>query len=199
VVGVLKVYDERAHAFDAADVETLSLLSGVIAAHMAHAGEFENHQHASAHDPLTGLPNRRSFDERLAAAASRIRRQGGNVALCLLDLDRFKRINDTHGHAAGDDVLRSVAGHLAGLRGEDVAYRVGGDEFALLLDGATENGARQVANRLALAIRADPACDGVGVSWGLAMVGADPADTAAQADAALYGAKRGMAARQRSA
>jgi diguanylate cyclase (GGDEF)-like protein len=190
VAGVLKVYDGRPRAFDDVDLETLSLLSGVIAAHMTHASEYESKHHASAHDALTGLPNRRSFDEHLAAAAARSRRHGSNVALCVLDLDHFKDVNDTHGHAAGDDVLCAVASHLIAVRGEDIAYRIGGDEFALLLEETSQAGAAQVVRRLALAIHADPACDGVGVSWGIEIVGGDPAASAALADAALYRAKR---------
>lgn len=189
ITGVLKVFDGRPSAFDDVDVQTLSLLATVIAAHMAHASEHELEQHASGHDSLTGLPNRRSFDERLAAASARVRRHDRDIALCMLDLDRFKSINDTHGHAAGDDVLCAVAGHLVALRGEDIAYRIGGDEFALLLEETSEDGASQVATRVALGISADPACDGVGVSWGVAMVGGDPAESIARADAALYRAK----------
>jgi diguanylate cyclase (GGDEF)-like protein len=190
VVGVLKVYDTRPHAFDAADLDTLSLLSGVIAAHMAHASEYQDRQHASNHDALTGLPNRRHFDERLAAEASRVRRHGGELALCLLDLDRFKDVNDKLGHAAGDDVLCAVARHLIDLRGEDAAYRIGGDEFALILVGAEEAGAREVARRLALTIEADPACGGVAISWGVTMVTpGDPAASLARADAAIYPTK----------
>jgi diguanylate cyclase (GGDEF)-like protein len=191
VSGVLKVYDGRAAAFDAVDVQTLSLFSTVIAAHMVHASEFALGRHANAHDALTDLPNRRSFDERLAAACARVRRHGRDVALCVLDLDRFKEINDTHGHTAGDDVLRAVAGHLVAVRGEDVAYRIGGDEFALILEETSEGGATQVVRRLALAINADPSCAGVGVSWGIAMVGGDPAEAGALADAALHRAEHG--------
>jgi diguanylate cyclase len=190
VEGVLEVYDSRPRAFDEVDLQTLSLLSGVIAAHMTHASEYESKRHASPHDALTGLPNRRSFDEQLAASAARVRRHGSNVVLCVLDLDRFKEVNHTHGHAAGDDVLRAVASHLVAVRGEDIAYRIGGDEFALLLEETSEAGAAQVVRRLALAIHADPACNGVGVSWGIEIVGGDPAASAALADAALYRARR---------
>lgn len=107
VIGVLKVSDGRPRAFDAADVETLSLLSGLIAAHIAHAGEYQDRAHASTHDALTGILNRRSFDERLTAEGARVRRHGGEVMICALDLDRFKAVNDTLGHAAGDEVLRA--------------------------------------------------------------------------------------------
>ncbi len=189
VVGVLKVYDPRPHAFTQDDVQTLSLLSKLIAAHMAHSSAFEERHHASRHDSLTGLPNRRCFDERLAAEAARIRRHGGEVALCLLDLDRFKQLNDTRGHAAGDAALRALARHLRDLRGEDAAYRIGGDEFALLLVGTDEAGAGLAVERIRAALAGDPACDGIGVSAGIAFLGSDPAATLALADSKLYAAK----------
>jgi diguanylate cyclase (GGDEF)-like protein len=191
VVGVLEVYDPGTRAFDQADIHTLSLLSGVIAAHVAHASEYQHELYAIRHDLLTGLANRRSFDARLAAEGARVRRHGGGVAVCLMDLDGFKRVNDTLGHAAGDGVLRAVAAHLGEVRGEDAAYRIGGDEFAMILVEAGEEGAAVAALRVADAVRADPACQGVSVSFGVAHIDADdPRDAVARADAAMYDAKR---------
>jgi diguanylate cyclase len=189
-VGVLKVYDPAASAFDAADLQTLELLSGVIAAHMAHASAYQDEHHASNHDALTGLSNRRGFDDRLATEAARVRRHGDDLALCLLDLDGFKEINDTLGHAAGDDVLRAVARHFSEVRGEDAAFRLGGDEFAFMLVGAGAEDARAVAERINGAVREDPACRGVAISWGIALLtDNDPVGMIARADAALYEAK----------
>ena len=94
----------------------------------------------SLHDPLTGLYNRRGFDEHLAAAISRSVRYGWSFGLVVLDLDGFKAINDRLGHQGGDSVLREVGERIRhGLRAGDIAARVGGDEFALLLhvDGPT--------------------------------------------------------------
>lgn len=189
-VGVLKVYDPRPRAFGPGDVETLRLLSAVIGAHMAHADDFEQQRRESRHDALTGMSNRRSFDERLGAEVARIRRYGGDLALCMLDLDGFKTVNDSFGHAAGDAVLRGVARNFARLRGEDEAFRVGGDEFAVLLVGATAEAARIVAERIAAAVDEDPACRGVGISFGIAtLANGDPTEMIAAADAALYAAK----------
>jgi diguanylate cyclase len=193
VDGVLKVYDPRPHAFDDADVQTLRLLSGFIAAHIANATDFQAHRHASRHDGLTGLPNRRAFDERLAAEAARARRYGTSLALCMMDLDGFKGVNDTQGHSAGDEVLRGVAACFNQIRGEDTAFRFGGDEFAVLLPGATAEGARGVADRIACAVAASPACRDVGVSVGIAELDeGDPASLVERADAELYAAKRAL-------
>ena len=195
-VGVLKIYDPRPNAFDESDAETLRLLSGLIGAHMAHASEYQEQRHASRHDALTGLPNRRDFEERLASEAARARRHGDELTICLMDLDDFKLVNDTFGHPSGDSVLRAVARHLDTLRGEDGAFRFGGDEFALVLVGTDEAGASIVAGRIADAVRDDPASLGVTVSWGVASLdGGDPGQTMALADEALYEAKAARARR----
>ncbi|MBU0621457.1 MAG: bacteriohemerythrin [Gammaproteobacteria bacterium] len=102
------------------------------------------------HDALTGLPNRRLLQDRLDQAITHSDRAGRVMALCYLDLDGFKQINDTLGHDAGDDVLRLVAARLGkALRGEDTVVRLGGDEFVLLLgDLDSEESAVQFLNRL---------------------------------------------------
>jgi diguanylate cyclase len=190
VVGVLKAYDPRPDAFAEGDVVALKLLSGVIASHMAHANDYQEQRHASIHDALTGLANRRAFDRRIAAEGARARRYGDTSAICSLDLDGFKQINDTLGHAAGDEVLRAVARHFDVLRGEDEAFRVGGDEFAMVLVGATVEGAELVARRIEAAIAEDPACCGVTISCGTAVLdAADPLAAVEHADAELYSAK----------
>jgi diguanylate cyclase (GGDEF)-like protein len=195
VIGVLKVYDPRPNAFIPDDVATLDLLSGVIAAHMAHATDFAEQFHGSRHDALTDLPNRRALDERLAVEMAHVSRHGGQLTLGLLDLDRFKAVNDTLGHPAGDAVLRAVAKNLS-RRAEDGAYRLGGDEFALVLIEAGPEGAKAAMERIALTIASDPECLGVGGSWGLASYqpGDEPARLLARADAALYEAKHHIAA-----
>ena len=190
VVGVLKAYDPRPDAFGEADLSALKLLSGVIGSHMAHATDYQEQLHASLHDALTGLPNRRAFDRRIAAEAARARRYGDQSAICSLDLNGFKQVNDTFGHAVGDEVLRAVARHLEVLRGEDEAYRVGGDEFALVLVGATQDGAELVARRIQAAVAGDPDCRRVTISCGTAILdGADPLDSVERADTQLYEAK----------
>ena len=151
------------------------------------------------HDSLTGLLNRRRFDEELAMALMRMRRHGGRVALVLIDVDGFKSVNDTHGHKVGDDVLVEIAAALRGrLRASDAVGRLGGDEFAVLLYQTGPADARRVAGELADAIRARCVRTGSGevtvtVSIGVVVLdetargGEDEALVAA--DRALYAAK----------
>jgi diguanylate cyclase (GGDEF)-like protein len=147
-------------------------------------------------DDLTGLENRRSF----LAAAEREMLRAGSLALLVLDLDDFKRINDTHGHHVGDLVLVGVAGVLAqSVRpGADVVGRVGGEEFAVLLPGRDEEDARRAAEAIRRAVEiariATPAGEiAATVSVGCASITKeDSVSTALQkADDALYAAKRG--------
>lgn len=151
-------------------------------------------------DPLTGLPNRRGFLARALPSIAVMRRNGGDCALVMLDLDRFKAINDSFGHPAGDAVLRGVAAVIAeAVRDADVVGRLGGEEFALLLPGADTAAAALAAERLRGLVAAGvshPGGERVTLSAGVATLGTeeDPAtalDSAlAAADRALYAAKR---------
>jgi diguanylate cyclase (GGDEF)-like protein len=170
-------------------------------------------------DGLTGVYNHRHFREALAREASRAGRTGRPLSLLLLDVDHFKRFNDTRGHPAGDALLRELAATLqVGLRGADVLARYGGEEFALLLPDTGEEGAREVAERLRAAVEhrfgatsdPSPIAGGVTVSVGVATWpgalahGAPEGEGAFEAgphraaeellesaDRALYAAKRG--------
>jgi diguanylate cyclase (GGDEF)-like protein len=148
-------------------------------------------------DPLTELPNRRAFERELGRSLAYVKRHGTGVALLYLDLDEFKRVNDRHGHAAGDAVLRAVASVLGRhVRDSDVVARIGGDEFALLLWNCDE--ANAVAKALALeasVCRTTATQDGVALTVG-ASVGAalllpldQPSETIARADRAMYARK----------
>jgi diguanylate cyclase (GGDEF)-like protein len=150
-------------------------------------------------DGLTGVSNRRHCEEALTSEIARADRLGTTLTLVLADLDDFKAINDEHGHAAGDDVLREFAAVLrATLRDSDLAGRWGGEEFLLLLPGADAVGGAQLADRVrsSLAERSflgnDGAVVSVTCSFGVAQhqTGGDERDLFAAADRALYRAKR---------
>lgn len=149
-------------------------------------------------DELTGLPNRRHFLARLEAEGARARRSGSSLCLAMLDLDHFKRINDTHGHAAGDAVLQKFAALLRdGIRLEDSVGRIGGEEFALLLPGTELGEARMVCERMRAAVAAERVIlpggkpVRISVSIGVSPMAGDE-DVAAlmrRSDEALYKAK----------
>jgi two-component system cell cycle response regulator len=153
----------------------------------------------AACDPLTGLYNRRYAEHHLSRIAGRAAAEGRIWAAMILDLDRFKQINDRHGHAAGDAVLRSVAGRLRdNLRPPDLVARLGGEEFLVALPDCDPDAGGALAQRLLDLLRRAPIrlTDGreltVTASLGLALAGpapADPLTVLATADAALYAAK----------
>jgi|SRR6476646_3515121 len=190
-VGVLKVYSPETNHFDEGDVETLELLSELIAAHLSHANLYEAESRESRSDALTGLANRRAFGERLPVELSRFARGGRPLSLVLLDLDGFKGVNDRLGHPAGDQVLREVAAILRGSRVADDCFRTGGDEFALLMPGTTAEEAGIAARRLAEEVRsADVGAGAIGISFGIATSEDLDGDAlVAAADRALLAAK----------
>jgi diguanylate cyclase (GGDEF)-like protein len=151
----------------------------------------------SHEDPLTGLANRRRWDAELAAVCVGARTSEGRVGVVLLDIDRFKVINDRHGHAGGDAVLRQVAGLLSSrVRGDDLVARLGGDELAVLMPGADLDRTIELAERLRIeAARLSP--DGfepgeISLSLGVAAAQGDqafPLELMSRADAQLYRAK----------
>ena len=176
-IGVLEVYSPEAHHFDDGDVETLELLSELIAAHISHASLHEIGSHDNRHDALTALPNRRAFEERLSVEVARTTRYERPLSLCLLDLDGFKDVNDRLGHPAGDEVLRAVARILDESRLTDDCFRIGGDEFAIVMPDTTRKEASIAAARIAQQVRSAPLGDGaIDVSFGVAgITDADPA------------------------
>jgi diguanylate cyclase (GGDEF)-like protein len=145
-------------------------------------------------DPLTGLLNRRSFDQTLERELERCARTGETCALLMCDLDYFKLINDGHGHGVGDAVLRRVAADLlAGVRAIDTVARVGGEEIALLLIDCSGRAAARVAERLRRRVaRERPGEPSVTLSIGVAdsTLAPSPGELLACADQALYDAKR---------
>ncbi len=160
--------------------------------------------HRALHDELTGLPNRTLLTDRLRQSAQGTERRGTRAMLLFLDLDNFKAINDRFGHPAGDSLLVAVASRLQELvRAHDTVARLGGDEFVILADELTEPeaAARSLAERIHAAMR-EPVTVGdrellTSVSIGITAVppDADPETCLAQADVAMYEAKRGGPAR----
>ncbi|MGQ0635519.1 MAG: GGDEF domain-containing protein [Planctomycetaceae bacterium] len=149
-------------------------------------------------DPLTGLANRRKFDQELERRFGQWRRGGTPLSLILIDVDHFKQLNDEHGHQVGDNVLSQVADLLAqGVRQMDLVARYGGEEFGVILPGTTLSESQKVAERLRTAIEqfkfpyGDLTLD-VRVSAGLAeaMLTNDPGVLVSRADSALYAAKQ---------
>ncbi len=146
-------------------------------------------------DPLTGLLNRRALDDRLEQETARARRHAHPLSVLLLDVDRFKLINDTFGHAEGDAALRLVATELQRhVRLSDVVARFGGEEFIVIAPHTQPAGAAVLAERLRTAVEQCPAVGRVTVSIGVAQLDlSEPAPGAAilaRADRALYRAKR---------
>jgi diguanylate cyclase (GGDEF)-like protein/PAS domain S-box-containing protein len=149
-------------------------------------------------DPLTALPNRAVLENQLQMAICRAKRRDRRFAVLLIDVDRFKRINDERGHLAGDAVLRTVAGRLTRcLRAGDVIVRYGGDEFVVLIeDIADECETHELADRILSAIRAPITIDGtefhITVSIGITIAnesGPSPLGLIGKADLAMYRAK----------
>lgn len=155
-------------------------------------------RHQVLHDPLTGLPNRTLLHDRLAQALRVAQREQRPLAVLILDLDRFKAVNDRHGHYIGDGLLRLVRPRLHRvLRSSDTVARLGGDEFAVLLPNANQDGAVRVAPTIHAALAAPFVVEGqtlqVGLSIGIALYpthGREAATLLRHADSAMYRAKR---------
>lgn len=149
----------------------------------------------AAKDQLTGLWNRRSFDQRLQESIAHLARHPGSFSLLLIDIDHFKRINDCHGHVVGDEVLKWFADILEGrLRQNDVPARWGGEEFAVLVDGAKLDNAMLLAEQIRTAVADNRfgKLDRITISIGVAEYkpGETDDDILVRADGALYEAKR---------
>ena len=215
VWGALDLYRREAGTWQLPELTWTRLLAQVTASYLVMAADRDEARraerelaHHSAHDALTGLPNRVLLFDRLDRALAAARRRRESVACLFIDLDRFKAVNDTYGHAAGDTVLVTVAHRLQdALRGEDTLARLAGDEFVLLCEDLPqaspeelEHGLDGVVTRLRRALAEPVACAGteivVSASIGIALSGegTTPDDLLADADGAMYRAKREGAA-----
>lgn len=179
------------------EITLLSIVAHAVGGAINNAKVYSRTVRESIHDELTGLYNRRFFNERLLDEVERARRYGGSFSVVMCDIDHFKRINDTYGHPIGDRVLAHVAGLLqSSIRSNDMACRYGGEEFALLLIATEKEFAARVAEQLRAKLAA-AAMDEIGgnsitASFGVAAFGADAISFEAlvsKADQALYLAK----------
>ncbi|MDP9393318.1 MAG: diguanylate cyclase [Actinomycetota bacterium] len=199
---VLEVFrkgaDLREQVSDLREVLLLTLAAGLVLAlpvFYAIGGRALSARHGQAvegstTDGLTGLANHRTFHEDLRRAIDLARRHGRPLSIALVDLDGFKQVNDTHGHRTGDRVLSSVGLVLRQGRPGDTAYRIGGDEFAVILPETSTDGALIAAERIRAEV--DAGIDGVTTSIGVATLGVSAPDAESlvqRTDTALYAAK----------
>jgi diguanylate cyclase (GGDEF)-like protein len=191
-IGVIWVDDPRDRLLPTrARLQALRLFANQAIAAIHTAKQSAQLRHEATHDSLTGLPNRRAFRSRLEREIA----AGTKFALVLCDMDNLKTVNDTRGHDAGDKALQLLADALRGqLRRSDEAYRVGGDEFAVLLPGASRLDAERVMRRLRETIPGDSPSgdDPIEASFGISLLepGDDAERVVSRADKALYQAKR---------
>jgi diguanylate cyclase (GGDEF)-like protein len=196
-LGALDVWRDGLDQFSEEDVERCALIGYLAAAAWSNAQAYSELEQQVLTDKLTGLLNKRWWDELAPREAAQALRTGTELAILLVDLDHFKRINDTCGHAVGDVTLRNAARVLTGaVRSGDAAIRFGGDEFLLVLHGADAHGAGRVAESVRETLAAlPPTCEGLGAvtaSIGVALFpshGPTLEEVVHEADLAMYRAK----------
>jgi diguanylate cyclase (GGDEF)-like protein len=197
LIGLLSVDEPMDRMLPSASkLQALRIFANQAAAAIVAAENVQELRFLADHDPLTRLLNRRAFVERLESEVARALRFGRVFGLVLCDLDGFKGVNDTRGHPAGDDALEGFGKIVRkALRKHDAAFRIGGDEFAILLAEASEDDAREVIGRIQRKLNrgADARLIGMQASFGVAECPADADDAQMlfrRADEALYEAKR---------
>jgi diguanylate cyclase (GGDEF)-like protein len=197
-IGLMELVDVEDRTWDEADVDFCRALCDIVAIAISNAVLFGELQESAARDKLTGLYNRRLFEEQFEAAVARCLRSQEALTLLVVDLDGLKRINDLGGHVSGDLALRTLADALrASIRAADVPCRLGGDEFAVILPGSTPEDAVKVAERAQDSL-AEIGRGQYSFSGGIARV--TPAQSSAEdvyrsADLAAYRAKAAGGAR----
>jgi diguanylate cyclase (GGDEF)-like protein len=198
VVGVVAAWDPRPDRIGETEMEFLRLLGALAPLPLRSARQYEALDRRASEDALTGLPNRRTFEARLAAASSHFERYQRPFSLLILDVDHFKKFNDTYGHEAGDRVLQHVAELVRGsVREVDLPARLGGEEFVVILPETPLMPALEVAERVRKTIAGKPVVWhgrplSVTASLGVATCPdsvESPHELLAAADAALYRSK----------
>jgi diguanylate cyclase (GGDEF)-like protein/PAS domain S-box-containing protein len=200
--GVVGLHSTRPREYSRIDIDFAQALANVLADALDRQLTENDIRHRALHDPLTGLPNRTLFMDRLGQAVQRLRRRQSQAAVLFLDLDRFKLVNDSLGHAIGDELLAAAAPRLKQtVRATDTVARFGADEFGILLeDIGGEQDAIEMAQRIASVFTRPFVLDGdehfvtTSIGIALALGGERPEDLIRDADAAMHRAKeRGRA------
>ena len=198
-LGALVVATQQSRGLGDEVVRLLHLAAGYAAVSIVNGRLYARMEHMATRDGLTGLVNHRTFQEQLEQALARCRRGNRALTLLLCDIDHFKKVNDTHGHPTGDEVLRRVASVLSTeARCTDITARYGGEEFAIVMEDTDAVGGLQVAERIRNAVGNQRVATERGplqvtLSGGLATFAADASERSElikRADTALYEAKR---------
>lgn len=205
IIGVLSVQAGKKNCYKERHLKVLQALAGFVAialsnsnAHQSLVLANEKIAHMATHDPMTGLPNRMQIMDRLGQELKRCQRYKKALAVMFIDLDGFKQVNDTHGHRAGDNVLREIALRIsAGVRATDAVGRLAGDEFLVIVtDDCTPSDGLQLAEQIRTSLSDSIPYDGqelrVTCSIGLALFpedGINPEELVNAADQAMYDAK----------
>jgi len=199
VVGVLNLADKvQNDSFNSEDIALIELFGQLIGASIGNIKLFEKIQHQATTDGLTGLINHKTFYEILEKELWRSRRYGGQLSMIMVDIDDLKKINDDHGHRAGDKAIKEISRRIREcIRQIDIAARYGGDEFAIILPNTSLRDATVVAERMVNEVARSPAIwekeqISLSISVGLGQYDADsnPEDITNRSDMALYTAKQ---------
>jgi diguanylate cyclase (GGDEF)-like protein len=200
IIGCISLNSDKSNAFEAQDLQFFSVIGYQMAATLKHFQRFSSVRNMATYDTLTSLHNRRYFDERLALETQKAFRSGGPLSLIMVDIDHFKKVNDTFGHTEGDKVLREISYLLrTSVRKKDVVARYGGEEFVLILPEAGAEESLAIAERIRQTVEMKPFDVGavklkLTVSLGISRFPDDRPGTKEElvrmADLALYDAKR---------